>query len=575
MATEQIAWDTPAPAKAPAKQASPVADEANSWDAPASRQNVAAEPSRAQISHPHDYLLKTLKNVPKSAGQFVGGLYEAVTSPVQTVKALGQTVGGGALAMLPEEAQNYVISIANDPEKVKQSIQLAKQVGGMYADRYGSIDAIKRTFSEDPVGTAADLSTLLSGGALATTKVAPAASSVLTKAATATNPLAVVTKPIQAVAEKSIAKQSVDKQLNAVRDANVASAQSAGYTLTPGSLTPTGKNILAERIAGKSHLEQLASIKNQAVTDKLARKAVGIDETAPLSSDTMATIRKSEYAKGYEPIKKVGEIAADAQYVDDLSKIESIYTGPSKSFPGAVPDEVGKTINKYLVDKFDAGDAVNVTRTLRDQASANFNKGENALAKAQLDIANALENQIERSLVAAKRPDAHTLLEQFKLSRQRMAISHTLEDAIREGAGSVNAKTLARDLQSGKYMTGELKTIAEFANVFPRVSQAPSSIGTPGAGTMLGRSFSGMMGAGIGGMAGGGPGAMVGSVAPEITSAAMRNYMLSQAGQRRIAPRYDRFSGLAQGLSDDAIRNMLLTEQAGELSRTNKNKLAR
>jgi hypothetical protein len=63
MATEQIAWDTPAPAKAPAKQASPVADEGISWDAPAGRQNVTAEPSRAQISHPHDYLLKTLKNV--------------------------------------------------------------------------------------------------------------------------------------------------------------------------------------------------------------------------------------------------------------------------------------------------------------------------------------------------------------------------------------------------------------------------------------------------------------------------------------------------------------------------------
>ena len=561
MAAEQIVWDTPAPAKAPA-----VAEEAISWET-APRQNVGAEAQR-------NYQLKEVpaeafKNLPKSTGKFVGGLKEAITSPVQTVKGIAELATGALLQAAPQPVVDW-FNQYGDEEKVKRVMDMAKQVGGMYVDRYGDYEKIKRTAAEDPVGFAADLSTLLSGGATATAKLAPATSKVLTKAAAVTNPLAVVTKPVQLAAQKSLATQSVEQQLNAVRDANVASAQSAGYVVTPGSLTPTGKNILAERIAGKTHLEQLASIKNQNVTDKLARQAVGIDETAPLTSDTMATIRKTEYTKGYEPVKKLGEIVADNQYVDDLAKIEGIYTGPSKSFPGAVPDEVGKTINKYLVDKFDAGDAVNVTRNLREQASANFNKGENALAKAQIDIANALENQIERSLVNAGRPDAHTLLEQFKLSRQRMAISHTLEDAIREGAGSVNAKTLARDLQSGKYMTGELKTIAEFANTFPRVSQAPSSIGTPGAGTMLGRSFSGMIGAGVGGMAGGGPGAMVGSVTPELVSAGMRNYMLSPMGQRRIAPRYDRYSALAEGLSDEAIRNMLLTQQAGELNKTNK-----
>lgn len=561
MAAEQIVWDTPAPAKAPA-----VAEEAISWET-APRQNVGAEALR-------NYQLKevpmeALKNLPKSTGKFVGGFKEAVTSPVQTVKGIAELATGALLQAAPQPVVDW-FNQYGDEEKVKRVMDMAKQVGGDLANKYGDYEKIKRTAAEDPVGFAADLSTLFSGGATATAKLAPATSKVLTKAATVTNPLSVVTKPVQLAAQKSLATQSVEQQLNAVRDANVASAQSAGYIVTPGSLTPSGKNILAERIAGKTHLEQLASIKNQNVTDKLARQAVGIDETAPLTSDTMATIRKTEYAKGYEPVKKLGEIVADNQYVDDLSKIEGIYTGPSKSFPGAVPDEVGKTINKYLVDKFDAGDAVNVTRNLREQASANFNKGENALAKAQIDIANALENQIERSLVNAGRPDAHTLLEQFKLSRQRMAISHTLEDAIREGAGSVNAKTLARDLQSGKYMTGELKTIAEFANTFPRVSQAPSSIGTPGAGTILGRSFSGVIGAGIGGMAGGGPGAMIGSVTPELVSAGMRNYMLSPMGQRRIAPRYDRYSALAEGLSDEAIRNMLLTQQAGELNKTNK-----
>jgi hypothetical protein len=557
---------------APATPAASLANPFDQFDVPAMRENVMAEA-------PKNYGLTevpaaALKNLPKSAGKFVGGLYEAVTSPIQTVKTLGQTIGGGAINLLPENAQKFIIDIANDPEKVKQSINLAKQVGGIYADRYGDFEKIKRTFAEDPVGAAADLSTLLSGGAMATTKV-PAVSTALTKAATVTNPLAVVTKPVEIATKKKLATQSAEQQLNAIRDANVASAQAAGYVITPGSLTPNSKNILAERIAGKTHLEQLASIKNQAVTDKLARQAVGLDETAPLTSDAMATIRKTEYAKGYEPVKKIGTIAVDNTYLDDLAKVESIYTGPSKSFPGAVPDEVGKTIEKYLVNQFDAGDAIDVTRTLRQQASANFRKGEDALAKAQLDISNALENQIERALNAAKRPDAATLLEQFKLSRQRMAVSHTIEDAIREGAGSINAKTLARDLQSGKYMTGELKTIAEFANVFPRVSQSPSAIGAPGAGSMLGRSFSGLAAGSLAAATTKDPYlSMAAAIAPELVSAATRNYMLSPLGQSRIAPRYDRYQGLQNALSDEAIRNTLLLQQAGELNK-NQNALAR
>lgn len=567
MAEEKIVWETPSTNKSSTKT-SAMPEENIAWEN-APRQNVSAEaPRNYQLSEVPG---AAITNLPKSGAKFVGEIKEAITHPIETVKAMGQTIGGAAYSALPEKAQEWLISVANNPETVKQSIALAHTVGGIFKDKYGDAEKIKRTLAEDPVGAFADLSMLFSGGAGATKALGLAKTATsLEKAATLTNPLAIVAKPIQKLAENKLATQSVEQQLNAVRDANVSSAQAAGYVITPGSLTPNSKNILAERMAGKTHLEQLASVKNQTVTDKLARQAIGVDETTPLTSDTMANIRKTEYVKGYEPVKKLGSIAADDQYLTDLAKIESIYTGPSKSFPGAVPDEVGKLIDKYLVNKFDAADAVDVTRNLREQASANFRKGENALAKAQLDISNALENQIERSLVAAKRPDAATLLEQFKLSRQRMAVSHTIEDAIREGSGNVNAKTLAKDLQSGKYMTGELKTIAEFANVFPRVSQSPSAIGTPGAGTLLGRSFSGMLGAGIGGIAGGTPGAMIGAALPEASSAAMRAYMLSPLGQRRIAPRYDRYSNLAEGLSDEAIRNMLLAQQAGAI---NKNKL--
>jgi hypothetical protein len=324
-------------------------------------------------------------------------------------------------------------------------------------------------------------------------------------------------------------------------------------------------------MAGKTHLEQLASVQNQAVTDRLARRAVGMPQNTPLTSAAMQDIRKAEYNKGYAPIEKLGEIKTDPTFLDDLINIEGNYTGPSASFPGGVPDAVSKLIKNYTVDKFDAKDAVKVSRQLRSEASDNFRKGDSALAKAQTAVSNSLENQIERSLSSTNQPNANKLLEQFRLSRQRMAVSHSIEDAIKEGSGSVIAAKLARDIQSGKYVSGDIKTIAEFSNVFPRVTQTPSQIGAPGAGTMMGRAVGGGLGAAIGGMVGGTTGAMYGAgaaLAPELTSAAMRNYLLSGGAQNRLIPSYKTLP--MRLTSDQAAQNALRAQQLNQQREQNR-----
>jgi hypothetical protein len=517
-----------------------------------------------------------MANLPASAKRFAGGLYEAITSPVQTLKAAADVAAGALQNVLPEKAVNFINQFDGNPEASKRAVEMANAVGGLYKERYGTYEGIKRTLAEDPVGAAADLSTLLTGGAAATGRVAPAVSSALKTAAVATNPLSVVTKPAQAVlaAKEKILPSAIlkEKELNAVRDATLRAAQAEGYVATPGSVSPTGANVLSERMAGKTHLEQLASVQNQTVTDRLARRAVGIRETAPLTSDAMKDIRKAEYTKGYEPIKNLGPIKTDQAYLDDLINLEASYTGPGGSFPGAVPETVSNLVKTFTADKFDAKDAVKVTQTLREQAKSNFFKGDNDLAKSQIGIANALENQIERSLTAAQRPDAAKLLEQFRLSRQRMAVSHTIEDAIKEGSGTVMASKLARDIQSGKYVSGDVKTIAEFANVFPRVMQSPSQIGTPASGSILGRGLTGAAGAGvgyaIGGETGGGIGAAMGAMAPEMISAGMRNYLLSERGQRNMIPNYSPFA--SRLTSDEAARNALMMQRVQEATNPNR-----
>lgn len=545
---------------------------------------VSEIPAQRRAYSAGEVPVEAVKNIPGSAKRFVGGLYEAITSPVQTVKGLLDIGAGTIQKALPESVVNWVNQFEANPEAGRRTVEAANAAGGVIKDRYGSYEAIKRTFAEDPVGAVADLSTLLTGGAGAlratatmAPKVAPLAAKV-SRAATLTNPLTAITTPVQKgleLKEKILpGKLTKQKEINAVRDATLAAGLEEGYMTTPGSVTPQGKNIMAERMAGKTHLEQLMTVNNQNVTDKLARRAVAIDETAPLTSENMRSIRAAEYEKGYKPVERIGEVPADLQYLVDLNNVKMKYTGPQKSFPGAVPDEVTKLLDTYTTNKFNSKDAVQVMRHLREESRANFRKGDTAVASAQIDIANALENQMERALAATPTPNAGTLLEQFRLSRQRMAVTHAIEDAIREGGGSVDASKLARDLQSGKYMAGDVKTIAQFANVFPRVTRPVSQIGTPGGGTMMGSpvsGFGGAIGGGLGYLAGDTSGASLGTVAglygPQMVSAGMRSYLMSPGVQNKLAPNYT--PTVARIFSDATAQNALLATQAGNISNQN------
>lgn len=117
-------------------------------------------------------------NLPSSLGSMAGDIYQAVTNPVQTAKAV-LDLGAGALQnVLPEK---LVQMIGED----KPSRELASKVGQHYVERYGSVEGAKRALATDPAGVMADLSTVLTGGATLPTRAAPA----LATAARAVDPL--------------------------------------------------------------------------------------------------------------------------------------------------------------------------------------------------------------------------------------------------------------------------------------------------------------------------------------------------------------------------------------------------
>lgn len=361
------------------------------------------------------------------------------------------------------------------------------------------------------------------------------------------------------------ARLQTQEQANAVRDLTIRQAQAEGYKVTPGSVTPSAQNILIERMGGKTATQQKAAVLNQDVTDRLARRAVGLPENAPLTRAGMQQIRQGEYQRGYEPLNRIGAVQTDQQFNQALDNVLTAYTGPGASFPNAIPQPVRDLVQNYRVGQFNSADAVSATRTLREQANNNIRAGGDnaAVGLAQRAISNALEDQIERSLQAAGNPNTQAMLDQFRASRQRMAVSHAIEDAIVEGGGSVNARTLANDLQTrGKYFTGDLDLIARFANVARPVMTQPGTAGTPGAQTLLGTGLGGGLGAAGGYAMGGAPGAslggMAGAIAPSIMSAAARNYLLTPFAQGRAVPTYQRPGVNALAAGNEAVLRAMM-----------------
>lgn len=272
-----------------------------------------------------------------------------------------------------------------------------------------------------------------------------------------------------------VADLALRNKQNAPINQSLRESVEAGYQVPP-SLMPDSSTTsrLLEGLSGKYKTNQLAGIRNQEVTDNLARKSVGLAPDAPLTSETLQQVRKQAYQTGYAPIEGLGQIKTDSTFAKSLDSLVSSRKAASNSFPNAVKDEITPVVESLKVDQFDAGDAMKMTQLLRDEANAAYRSGDNALGAAKKGAAKAIEDQIERHL-SAQGQNGTELLKGFRDARTLMAKAHTLEDAVREGGGKVDAKKLGSRLQSGKPLTDEQKIIGQFANNFGDVAAIPKS----------------------------------------------------------------------------------------------------
>ena len=273
---------------------------------------------------------------------------------------------------------------------------------------------------------------------------------------------------------RKTATAATDKASNAVRDTTLAEARKAGYVVPPSTSNPTAANRAIESVSGKAQTQQSATLRNQRVTNRLARRELGLSESAPLTIRTLESVRANA-GKVYKALKGAGEIATDDTYLSELTALSKSADEIAQDFPDlnlAGSAEIQALQNGLLREKFGANSALELIKRLRADASKNLawnveDPSKKALGLAQREAAGIVEDQVIRHLHATGKG---SLAGEFDKARRLIAKTYTVQAALNEGTGNVVATKLSAQLRKGKPLSGGLELAARFGSAFPKAA---------------------------------------------------------------------------------------------------------
>ena len=319
------------------------------------------------------------------------------------------------------------------------------------------------------------------------------------------------------MAGKRLARKTTEKATeqarNIVRDETMRTGRSAGYILPPSA---TGRESFLESLGGQIKTQQASAWKNQQVTNDLARKAMGLPENAPLTSDAMRAIR-TDAGKAYS----------------DIASLSPEYAGAVEGLKQA---------------RYEARNALSNARMTGNPETM-------AAYRDAKSIADKLEQGLDQALKADGKSD---LLDKFVNARKRIAMSYDVQDNIVDSTGDVVTRGMAKAYDEGQKgfgprLTGELETIGRFGQAFPQQTAWRSFAPLPNS-ALDGMTASVAIGAGQGH-----PAALMAGALP-YTRNPVRNFILREATQNKMMnPQYKvpLNAPLLKGLLDNRVSSAL------------------
>lgn len=226
--------------------------------------------------------------------------------------------------------------------------------------------------------------------------------------------------------------------LNAPKDAALKEARAAGYVVPNSEVAPTAFANKLESIGGKAAVKQEATLRNQEVTNRLAREALNLPADQPITTGAIKKIRDTA-GKVYQEVADLSPQAA--KDLEALKQARNDAQGWFNAYNrSASPDDLAK-------------------------------------AKAARELADNLESWIDWHAVSGGKQG---LLPQLAEARKEIAKSYTVERALNKATGDVDARVIGRLFDKQKPLSDGLDTIGKFNAAFPKFSGAGASTPVPG-----------------------------------------------------------------------------------------------
>lgn len=368
-----------------------------------------------------DVPAEALGNIPKSAGKFVGGIYDAVTSPIKTASGVFDAAAGALRNSMPESIGGFIDKYDPTKPATDRAVKTADAIGTAYKDRYGSSEGFKDTLATDPVGFAADLSTVLGGGALLSSGKL---SSTLANASRLTNPLSAIS-PITSIAKSvvSVPAKNILGIASGVGAENISQAFGAGLNKTPAFL---------DNINGRSSMTDVLDLAKQNVSNMGAQKSAayragmvdikkdkailsfdGIDKALGNGIDSVTFKGQIKNASGADAMQKISQEVANWKSLNPSEFHTPEGLDALKQKIGAITEAIP------FEEKTARMVASNVYNSIKTEISAQAP----TYAKTMKDYSSATDQikEIERALSLGKNASADTAMRKLQsLSRNNV-----------------------------------------------------------------------------------------------------------------------------------------------------------
>jgi hypothetical protein len=224
-------------------------------------------------------LSQAIRNTPSSALQFGKDIVQPILHPIETVTSL-KDLGIGIYQLFTPGKQ---------PKE-----EIAEAVGKYFADRYGGLDNIKKTFATDPVGFMGDASILFTGGSTLAAKVPTVAG----KTTSAVNTIGRAIDPVTqgAKATSYIAGGAGNLAADLLGMSTGAGGDAIKQAVKVGKTGGDAQRVLIDNMRGSSSADDVVNQAFDALKD--AQKTKRADYTAGM--DAVKSAKKSINFDGIE-----------------------------------------------------------------------------------------------------------------------------------------------------------------------------------------------------------------------------------------------------------------------------------